>query len=467
MRPKLNIGLTVAARVSRMHLIWERARNSYFVRDVLMLSGGTGVAQLIALAVLPLLTRIYSPEDFGILTLFISITTMLSVFTSFNFELMIMLSRTHRSASQLIWLILTLSSAVAVVITLIAVFFRHRISEFLGAPQLADWLFALPALMVCTSSYQALRYWKMRLSQFAVVSRSMVARSLTFAVSAPLFGFIPFAPRQGCALLMAFILSEFVKTAVLVKNLRYRELSPANRTRMGAVGRRHGPMALTTALSTWMGLVYDRVPDFMISSFFGASTLGLYGMVERIVAAPSRLVSKAIGDVYRQRASVLHRSQGQFDRLTLNTIAVTALISSAPFLLGIVYAPKLTSLLLGAQWEVAGHYASILMVGEFFAFVMTPIDDAALIVGAKRFIFLWALGRLLLTFSLFPLLKSGILDFTGLLWGIVTIRIFMVSIYGAAAIQYARTGQPTLRNPNSTRQSTVANVSLTSNSSAS
>ena len=153
-------------------------------------------------------------------------------------------------------------------------------------------------------------------------------------------------------------------------------------------------MALTTSVSTGMSLIYDRVPDFWISSFFGAATLGLYGIVERIVAQPSQLVSKAIGDVYRQRASVLHRAQGRFDALTLKTIATTALISFVPFLLAVIHAPKIFSLLLGPQWESAGRYASILLVGEFFAFIITPIDNASVIVGAKRFIFLWSLARL-------------------------------------------------------------------------
>ncbi len=440
--------------VERMGLgarnLWRMASNSRFVRDVLLLSGGTGVAQLMSLAILPLLTRLYSPKDFGVLTLYISIVTLLSVFTSFNYELMIMLSRSHRSASQLVWLILAISTGAAGVALVIIALFRHKIAGLLGAPELAAWLYAVPALLVCASGYRALGYWKMRLGQFAVISRSMIAKSFAFAVIATLFAFIPFASQQGAGLILALIASEIVKTVVLIESVRKvdtEEFAPASRRRIGAVARRRGPMALTTSVSTGMSLIYDRVPDFLVSSFFGAATLGLYGMVERIVAAPSRLVSKAIGDVYRQRASVQHRTQGRFDALTLKTIATTALISSVPFLLAVIHAPKIFSLLLGPQWESAGRYASILLVGEFFAFIITPIDNASVIVGAKRFIFLWSLARLVLTLSLFPLLLFGVLDFVGFLWAIVAIRILMVSLDGAASFQFARTGRPVLEKP--------------------
>lgn len=429
--------------------LWRRVQQSHFARDVLLLSGGTGISQVIAVAVLPLLTRLYSPEDFGVLTLFISIVTLLSFFTSFNYELMIVLSRSHRSASQLVWLILAITCGIASFALLIIALVRNEFSELLGVPELAAWLYAVPVLIVCASSYQALRYWKMRLAQFAVVSRSMVARSITFATSAPLFAFIPFGTQHSAGLILAFIASEIVKTIVLIESLRKGDskLAPARRLRIVAVARRHGPMALTTSVSTGMSLIYDRIPDLMISFFYGAATLGLYGIVGRVVAAPSQLVSKAIGDVYRQRASVLHRTEGRFDALTLKTIATTALISFVPFLLAIIYAPRIAAIVLGPDWETAGRYASILLVGEFFAFIMTPIDNATLIVGAKRFILFWSFARLILTLSLYPVLRSGMLDFFGFLWGIVAIRILMVSLYGVAALQYSRTGRPELEMP--------------------
>ena len=433
-----------------LHSLWSKLRNSRFVRDVLMLSGGTGLAQIIAVAVLPVLTRLYSPHDFGVLTLFISIVVLLTAFTTFNYELMIMLSKSHRSASQLVWLILALSSVVASIALFVVALVHQRLADIFGMPELSAPLYAVPPLIIFTTLYQALRYWKMRLMQFTIVARSMIVRALTFAVCAPFFAFIPFGMNRAQCLIAAVAGSEIFKTLVRTESIRkakVTELAPARRIRMSVVARRHGPLALTRSVSTGMSLIYDRVPDLIISSFFGAATLGLYGMVERIVAAPSRLVSGAIGDVYRQRASVLHRTEGRFDQLTLRTIGATALISFVPFLIAILSAPKLAPSILGPDWAAAGHYASILLVGEFVAFITTPIDDAVLIVGAKRFVFFWSLARLLLTLSLFPLAQFGILNFTQFLWGLVTVRITMVGIYGAAALQYSRTGCSELVKP--------------------
>ena len=78
---------------------------SSFAKDVLKLTGGTVVAQAIALGFLPILTRIYSPEDFGILTLYIAISGILVVFATLRFEAAIMLPASDRHAADLVALV--------------------------------------------------------------------------------------------------------------------------------------------------------------------------------------------------------------------------------------------------------------------------------------------------------------------------------------------------------------------------
>ena len=81
MSPRESVTMASLSALDKMaldaHSVWQRVWQSRFVRDVLLLSGGTGIAQVVALAMLPVLSRLYSPEDFGLLTLYISIVTVL------------------------------------------------------------------------------------------------------------------------------------------------------------------------------------------------------------------------------------------------------------------------------------------------------------------------------------------------------------------------------------------------------
>ncbi|QLK87927.1 hypothetical protein E3U36_07160 [Arsenophonus endosymbiont of Aphis craccivora] len=62
-----------------------------FARNVVTLMTGTTIAQAIPIAISPLLTRIYTPKDFGVLALFISIIAILGSIANARYELAIML----------------------------------------------------------------------------------------------------------------------------------------------------------------------------------------------------------------------------------------------------------------------------------------------------------------------------------------------------------------------------------------
>jgi O-antigen/teichoic acid export membrane protein len=397
------------------------------------------------LAAIPILSRIYTPEDFGIFTLYASIVSLLSLFMTFNFDLMIMLARSHRSASQIVWLVFGISLVAAGLALALMLVFRHGIADLLQAPAIAPLLLTVPPLLLLLAGGQALRYWAMRLGLFGVVSRATIGRAAVFASVSTVAGQDNIIPLRGGGLILGFFLAEVARTFVLLRNACKgigASLAQPRSKRVWAVARRHGAMAATMSVSTGLGLVCERLPHIMISTFFGAVTLGLYGVVERIVTAPANLIARAMGDVYRQRASALHRKEGIFDALMVKTVVATATISIVPYAIGILYMPTLFGWVLGPNWAVAGSYASILMVGEFVAFILTPVDNGTLIVGAQRFLLSWSLARLLLTLALFPLLMLGLLDIYGFLWALTAVRIVMVVLDACASYVCARTGRP-------------------------
>jgi O-antigen/teichoic acid export membrane protein len=133
----------------------------------------------------------------------------------------------------------------------------------------------------------------------------------------------------------------------------------------------------------------------MIGGVFGNAILGFYSMAERIISAPVALISNALGDVYRQRASVSWRESGSFDSLYWKTLLLTSVTGVPVFSVGILFAPNLFVLILGDDWRIAGEYAQIMLVGGLFGFITSPVDKGAVIVGASKFIILWNLARLL------------------------------------------------------------------------
>ncbi|RTZ49712.1 hypothetical protein EJ377_05215 [Chryseobacterium arthrosphaerae] len=73
--------------------IIDKYKGSEFIKNVAVVMTGTAVSQLIAIAVTPILTRNYTPEDFGYYTTFIAIYTVLCSFATGKYERVILLSK--------------------------------------------------------------------------------------------------------------------------------------------------------------------------------------------------------------------------------------------------------------------------------------------------------------------------------------------------------------------------------------
>ena len=425
---------------------------SQFIRNVVQLSGGTAVSQAILISSMPVITRLYRPDDFGILTLYLSIVSLTSIVSTLRYEQIIILTKTDRSAAQLLRVVVVILIAFGAVAFLLALFLRYPAAHLLGADNLAPWLLVLPISLILTGAYQALRFWTMRMERFHGASLSLITRVLMFAISACVISLTSSQLPVGTGLIIASIVGDAMSCLVFVWQLiRYdgSRIGPLSGKRMIAVARRHRVTAGTLTVSQGIGMFNMRLPELMISAFFGPSILGSYNLAERVMAAPSQLISQAVADVYRQRGAMLHRDNGNLSDLLRKTLISTALLALVPYGLAFFWVENVFELVLGSAWKEAGYYSSILLVGVFFSFVVTPIGSTAYITGSTRFIFWWNFSRMLLKIALIPVILLFGADIVTLLWALVAIRILMYVIELIYCVHVASetafSQQPTVR----------------------
>ncbi len=70
-----------------------------FARSVALVTTGTALGQGLVLVSAPLLTRLYTPTDFGVLAVYGSIVSLVAVAASLRYELAIALSRHDRAVA--------------------------------------------------------------------------------------------------------------------------------------------------------------------------------------------------------------------------------------------------------------------------------------------------------------------------------------------------------------------------------
>lgn len=413
--------------VGKIKMIANLKLKSEFANNVLTLMLGTTIAQAIPIAISPILTRIYTPNDFGVFAVYTGIVGLLSAAATARYELAVMLPEKDADADALVILSVFIAAILGLATLLTAFMFNEPIAQILGNPQLAPWLYAIPLSLFLTGAYNALNYWLNRHKRYAIMSRNRVMQNgITGGANIGL----GWAHWGAAGLIIGNLCGQALTTAMLGKQFfDNRVSSPESKkalqeSKVLAIRYKNHPIHLLPA--QWIGAAALQIPVFVISSAFGSAVTGFYSLAARMISMPSLLIANAIGDVYRQQASVAYRENGQFKSLFFKTVTKSFQIAIVPFLAIFFLAPGLFAFVLGEPWRGAGEYARILVVASFFQFLFTPIDKGALIVGATRYIFFWHLARFLM------------LGFAGICvcWLKFSIEIFLILIVAVNCVLY-------------------------------
>ncbi len=365
-----------------------------FARGAATLMIGTMVAQAIPVIITPLLTRLYSPEDYGLFALFGALVAFLSAAATGRYELAVMLPEDKDDADALVVLSIIIAIGFGLILLLVMLLTRNEIAKFLGHPDIAPWLLLVPAGVFVTGCYNALNYWLNRYERYRYMS---INRMLQSGLGGGLQLSMGTMALGAAGLIIGPVIAGAATAGqlavVFARSFRVKDIQGL-KARMIDLGRRYINHPIHLLPAHWIGAAALQVPVFAISILFDTATVGLYALAYRITVLPTTLVANAIGDVYRQRATVRYREHRDFRRLFLMTLGTTAALAVVPTIIIFAIAPELFAVVFGETWRVAGEYARILLIASFFQFVFTPVDKGALIVGATGYIVVWHLVRL-------------------------------------------------------------------------
>jgi len=412
-----------------------------FGYNVFTLVIGTSIAQAIPIAISPILTRIYTPENFGLFALYMSVVALLAVAATGRYELAIMLPKHDADADALVVLSAFITIIFSLCIFLIVFFFNNSITHLLGNPEISPWLYTLPLSVLFVGFYNTLNYWLNRHKRYSTMSKNRVAQSLITGGGQLSIGMTTTATG---GLIISVLLGQFLTTLMLSKQFISQPRNTITqwfnfkKTKVLACKYKNHPLHLLPA--QWLGVIAIQIPIFIISSAFGAMATGFYSMAQRLISLPTFLVANAIGDVYRQQANAAYQEQGQFRSLFIKTLLKTTMIAIIPFLILYIIAPDLFALILGEKWRIAGEYARIITIASFFQFIFTPVDKGALIVGATTYILYWHLARLILLGVLFVfiLIKRDNVTIEVIIWIIASINICLYLFDGFMEYNFSR-----------------------------
>lgn len=383
-------------------------------RNVLTLVSGTAMAGLISVGLLPVITRLYSAEEFGILALILSFIQFWVTLQLWRYEQSIFIAKTQKEIGY----ILVLCFGILVVMTVLGILFftilhHYNIFGYGVVPEYFFWI--IPLVTFGLGTFLLLRNLNIRLENYKNVSLSTVYRVIgDFATKIGL----GYAGYGVGGLFIGELVGAWFSTWRLFKlaipsiknsfyNISYR--------RLYSIAKRNKNFPMIDLPSAILDKMIFILPVPMIMILYGPFEAGLFAMSYRIAALPCSKVASAFGDVFQAEFSQKIREKNisgaiSFFYSSLKKYLLFALII---FLASVILPPLLAATIFGDEWADIGNYIAIMALWHFFAFFISPLSRIIPVLRVSKYKFIYDISALVL--SIFSYLAMKVYDLNILL----------------------------------------------------
>ena len=350
-----------------------------FARGVSVLIGGTAGAQLLSILAAPILTRLYSPDDFGMLAVFTALLTFFTVISAGRYELTIPLPDSEQDAADLTVLGFSLVLCTTIISAFIFIIWPQKIATIINTPQLANYLWIIPLGVFFLGSYQVFNKWAVRQKQFTVIAKTRVYQSVgTLAIQLGGHSLGPLALMGGHATGQGIGASGLAYSA-----LKRPELKKSSWRNLKKQAYRYKDFPI---FSTWTALFNTASLQFapiMFIAIFGATVTGLYALTLRMLTLPSSLIGNAVGSVFLSEAPKAKRD-GNLAELVTKLHSRLAMAGALPLVVLLLFGPDLFALVFGEEWRKAGVYSQWMAPWIYLQFQWSPLTMLTMVLELQR-----------------------------------------------------------------------------------
>jgi O-antigen/teichoic acid export membrane protein len=331
------------------------------LRATLTLLAGGALAQALPLLLGPLLTRLYTPDEFGTFHLFAAVATNLGVVACGRYEFALPLAQGDAEAAALWRLAARLAAGVGVLAGLGGIGWAWETQ--------AGWALWLGPAVGVGGALSLVTMWATRAGRFRALATARVLQYGGAALAQALAGWL----QGGVA---GLIVAPIVAQALAAALLHAATGAPARVSAMplAEVARRHRDFPLLNTPHAFLGALQDTVSIALIAATAGPAAAGFWGLALRYLKAPATLVGGAVSQALYPRLTATGvgptRAGRQAVRRVIGLLAALALLWVGVLMLA---GPWLFETLFGGQWRPAGELSGTLALYIGAHFVASPL----------------------------------------------------------------------------------------------
>ncbi len=413
----------------------SNAHNRTIFKNMAVYATGTGFAKLIGFISIPIITRIYSPEDLGVLSVFIALSVLLVPFGTMRYSIALPLPKQDAVASNLAVLCFSTLLFMTLLSTFILWMVAEPVLELLSMQAIIEYWWILPIVLFGAGIYEILSGWATREKAFKTLAKTKVHQAFMGAItkiSLGLLGIMPMGLLIGQ--MVGQVSGVLSLSRIFFTKFKFRDIKKA---RVIFLLNRYVDFP-KYRLPSELLLVFSMQAPLLFSAFiFGAEITGQIGLALMAMGLPIALIGFTTGQAYyAEIAKIGQKEPKKIYQITKDITKTMFLFSLVPFLILVFFGPWLFQFVFGSEWQQAGLFASLLSVYLLTQFISSPLINALTVFDKQKLFLFINIRRVLLVLIVFTVSFAFSLSvvYTLLLYSIllalhyllVTVKVFRV-----------------------------------------
>ncbi|MGT3690267.1 type 8 capsular polysaccharide synthesis protein Cap8K [Staphylococcus aureus] len=400
-------------------------RLNKFIGDSFLMILSSGIAQFILIITTPIITRLYSPTEFGEFTIFSNIAMILIPIINARYDLLIVNTKNDRSAnilSQISFLI-----SLLILLILIPIF---AISAWLYPNFILDFIFIIIMLFLVSLTNIFTNYLNKE-RKYKVLSLINVFRAGSMALLQIIFGLLALG---SLGLIIGFSLSYIAGITLGYKTFKKHFNIVRDKEETKALFLENKNQLVYSTPSILLNSLSFSVVVFFIGILYTNTEVGIYGMAIRVLGIPVTIISLGLSKIFMQQANDYYIEHGNFRNLLLKFSSILVIVSIILYVPLYLFSEELVNILLGHSWVDAITVIKIVIPLFVIRLIVSTVSLSVIVLQKQQLeLILQALFLIgtTVTFVISKMLNLTFLNFVSIntVVLIVSYMIFFIALY--------------------------------------
>lgn len=394
--------LDLSRKINAARLRLAGGSSAGVFRGMATLALGSGLAKIIGLLSIQVLTRIYSPEHFGILSIFTAMLLILTPLMTLRYELAVPLPSKNGAAITL----MAVSAALLILMTLVLGTTLWLAGPFLLSMVSMEAITPYRGLLILalflTGLYEVLQIWAIRRRAYPIIARTQLQQSVVGAIAKIGLGIAGLMPL---GLLAGHVLGAGAGMMALIRAFRgdvERFWRHVTLKRAWCMLQHYKSFPAYRLPAQLLQIFSSQSPLLMTAAIYDVGTTGQLGLALMMLALPMNLLGYTTSKAYYAEIASLGRKRpAEIRSVTHSVIKRLLALSIAPALVLMAFGEGLFALAFGAQWALAGELAAVLAIYLLFQFIHAPASHLLSLFERQRLLLVLNVQRTALTVACF------------------------------------------------------------------